>query len=71
MGFKTALYSCREYEEIPRRLKYNLDYLKVGPYIEGRGGLESVFTNQKFFILKPKKRDLTHLFWPQSKPKII
>jgi len=69
MGYKTALYSCREYEEIPRVLKYNLNYLKVGPYIEGRGGLESVFTNQKFYQLKPKKKDLTDLFWPQSKPK--
>jgi hypothetical protein len=41
----------------------------VGPYIIGRGGLESVITNQRLYQLKPTKKDITHLFWPQAKPK--
>lgn len=68
-GFKTGLYSCKEYDQVPRKLKYNLTYLKVGPYIIGRGGLDSVITNQRLYQLKPTKKDITHLFWPLSKPK--
>ncbi|XMB86139.1 anaerobic ribonucleoside-triphosphate reductase activating protein [Mycoplasmatota bacterium WC44] len=68
-NYKTALYTNSEYKDVPFKLKYNLDYLKVGKYIDGLGGLESVLTNQKLFKLKPKKEDITHLFWPQSKPK--
>ncbi len=67
---KTALYSSKQYKDIPRKLKMNLTYLKVGPYIAGLGGLESVITNQKLYQLKPKKIDITSKFWPQAKPKI-
>jgi anaerobic ribonucleoside-triphosphate reductase activating protein len=67
-NLKTALYSSRTLDEIPRKLKYNLTYLKVGKYTIGLGGLESVITNQKFFLLKPKKIDITNKFWPHAKP---
>jgi anaerobic ribonucleoside-triphosphate reductase activating protein len=67
---KTALYTSLEYQDVPLKLKRNLTYLKVGPYTPGLGGLESVITNQKLFELKPKKKDITSLFWPQAKPRI-
>lgn len=67
-NFKTALYTSLRYEQIPFKLKYNLNYLKVGEYIDGLGGLESVLTNQRLYKFKPKE-DITDLFWPQSKPK--
>ncbi len=67
---KTALYTRLDYKDVPRKLKYNLTYLKVGKYIEGLGGLESVITNQRLYLLKPKKKDITSRFWPQAKPKL-
>lgn len=70
-NLKTALYTNKEFKDVPRKLKYNLTYLKVGKYIKGLGGLESVITNQKLYRLKPKKEDITNLFWPQAKPKIL
>ncbi len=69
-GFKTALYTSKEYKEVSRKLKHNLTYLKVGPYTPGLGGLESVITNQRLYQLKPKKTDITSKFWPLAKPKI-
>lgn len=69
-NMKTALYTSLEFKEVPRKLKYNLTYLKVGKYTIGLGGLESVITNQKFYQLKPIKKDITNKFWPLSKPKI-
>ncbi len=68
-GFKTGLYTRLNYNLVLRKLKYNLTYLKVGEYLEGFGGLDSVITNQRLFQLKPKKKDITKLFWPQAKPK--
>lgn len=67
---KTALYTSKTLYEIPRKLKYNLSYLKVGQYNIGLGGLESVITNQRLYSLKPKRMDITYKFWPQAKPKI-
>lgn len=69
-GYKTALYTSKEYKDIPPKLKRNLTYLKVGPYTPGLGGLESVITNQKLYQLKPKKVDITSKFWPQAKPRL-
>lgn len=68
-GVKTSLYTNLEYEDVPRKLKYNLTYLKTGKYIPGLGGLESVITNQRLYQLKPFKKDITNLFWPLAKPK--
>lgn len=69
-GFKTALYTSNEYSNVPRKIKHNLTYLKVGPYIPGLGGLESVITNQRLYQLKPTRLDITSKFWPQAKPRI-
>ena len=69
-GYKTALYTSKEYKDVPRKLKLNLTYLKVGPYTPGLGGLESVITNQRLYQLKPKKLDITYKFWPQAKPRL-
>lgn len=46
MGFKTCLYSGAV--SISARLKQHLNYLKLGPWIEHLGGLDSIHTNQTF-----------------------
>ena len=70
-NIKTALYTRLKFNEVSRKLKYNLTYLKVGEYLDGFGGLESVITNQRLYRLKPKKEDITKLFWPQAKPRLF
>lgn len=67
---KTALYTSKQLSEVARKIKYNLDYIKVGMYDRGLGGLESVITNQRLYQLKPCKIDITYKFWPQAKPRI-
>ncbi len=44
---KTAWYSGKN-SVPPCALSY-LDYLKTGPYIEEKGGLDSPYTNQRFY----------------------
>lgn len=61
-GLKTCLYTGAEY--VSRM--YELDYLKVGPYNEVLGGLDSPATNQR--MLKWNERDrkyenITSWFW--------
>lgn len=66
---KTAVYSGADDFSIFLPVLPLLDYLKVGPYIEARGGLSSPTTNQKFYI-KGKDdiwRDETHIFWKDDK----
>jgi anaerobic ribonucleoside-triphosphate reductase activating protein len=58
-GYTTCLYSGRE--SVEDRIAVHLDYLKLGPYIAGRGGLDSATTNQRFLDLRTG-RDLTHRF---------
>lgn len=41
---------------------YNLDYLKIGPFIEECGGLSSNKTNQRMFNLSTGE-DITYKFW--------
>lgn len=60
LGFKTALYTGLTLEEIDIK-KYNLNYIKVGRWIEKSGGLNKKTTNQKFIDLNTGK-DLTYLF---------
>lgn len=48
-GFKTCLYTGNN--DVDQDIKQYLDYLKVGPYIEERGGLDNPNTNQKFIDL--------------------
>lgn len=47
----TAWYSGREYIHKDINL-HNFDYIKLGPYIEGLGGLQSNNTNQKLYRIK-------------------
>lgn len=47
-----ALYTGAERTDIPFYLLSLLTFIKVGPYIEERGGLASAGTNQQFFYLK-------------------
>ena len=46
-GFKTALYTGRHC--IPETLRSVVDYIKVGPYIESAGALDSHTTNQRMY----------------------
>ena len=66
-GFKTALYSGFELDFIThnKELLENLDYIKVGPYVDALGGLKSKTTNQRLYKLENGyiKEDITTLFW--------
>ena len=57
---KTALYTGLE--QVDPAICAHLDYLKVGPWIRERGGLNNQETNQIFWDLKAQKK-LNHLFW--------
>lgn len=48
-GFKTALYTGLS--DINDDIKQYLNYLKIGPYIENLGPLNSIKTNQKLINL--------------------
>lgn len=52
-GFDTCLYTGLD--DVSKEIKINLDYLKVGKYIEELGGLFSKTTNQRFYDLKNNK----------------
>lgn len=59
---KTAWYSGRD--EFPQEsFLSNLDYIKLGPYIEELGGLRSPATNQRFFKRVPCQGFLQVAFW--------
>ena len=49
---KIALYTGLEEDQVPKNLIPYLHLLKVGPYIEDLGGLDSPHTNQYFVDLK-------------------
>lgn len=67
LGLKTCVYSGSDVEEDFDSLLPHLDYLKIGPYIEGRGGLSSPTTNQVFYkITNGQKEDITNVFWRKS-----
>ena len=48
---KTAWYSGKEHLPEHCSLK-NFDYIKLGPYIEGLGGLNRATTNQRFYRIE-------------------
>lgn len=54
-GYKTCLYTGCLLNEISDELKNNLDFIKVGPYIEEKGGLNNPNTNQRFIDLVNNK----------------
>ena len=42
----------------------NFDYIKIGPYIEEKGGLSNPNTNQKLYkIIGTDLEDITYKFW--------
>lgn len=58
-GLKTCLYTGAN--DVPESLKKELDFLKIGPWIEALGGLESIHTNQRF-INVATGATMNHLF---------
>ena len=64
---KTALYSGQElaFFEGTEYMDY-LDYLKVGPYIEELGGLQSPDTNQRLFRLENGEIEEDLTLWLQK-----
>lgn len=61
-GLKAAWYSGRD--TLPDQVSTaDLDYLKLGPYIESRGGLRSAGTNQRLYrIVDGEPEDITTMF---------
>lgn len=53
LGFDTCLYTGRE--EVSPEIMSNLTWVKTGPWIAARGGLESPTTNQRFVEVKTNK----------------
>jgi len=77
-GMKTCWYSGRDFATAKRYIgPLALDYLKVGPYDEAYGPLDSPSTNQRMYrILRVpgiddtitfKYEDMTSLFWKNQK----
>mgnify|MGYP003290354565 CR=1 FL=1 len=74
-GYKSAWYSGRALQSEMVETA-NLDYLKLGPYIESRGPLKSPTTNQRLYRIHhpadaaaaettplPELEDITRRFW--------
>lgn len=64
-SLKIAWYSGKD--TLPSSIElniHNFDYIKLGPYIEELGPLNSKYTNQRFYeINNGKLIDKTYLFW--------
>ena len=59
---KTAWYSG--FDTIHKDISIsNFDYIKIGPYLEEKGGLRSPSTNQVFYIVE-KDGNLTQYRFP-------
>lgn len=60
---KVAWYSGRQ--ELSKEINLNnFNFIKLGPYIEELGPLNSKTTNQRFYRIKENKLvDITNLFW--------
>ena len=60
---KTAWYSGRQ--ELSKDINLNnFNFIKLGPYIEDLGPLNSKTTNQRFYRIEENKLvDITNLFW--------
>lgn len=59
-GLKTCLYSG--YDSVPETVFRHLTYLKTGPWIAARGGLDTPGTNQRFIDCRDG-RCLNYRFW--------
>lgn len=71
MGLKTCWYSGRQELHDAIQLE-NFDFIKLGPYIPNKGGLDSPNTNQRFYRVKDcwcgavsskRLQDITYQFW--------
>ncbi len=63
LGKKAAWYSGRE-TKAPEVDDHHLDFLKLGPYIEEKGGLKQPTTNQRLYRRVDNQWiDITSLFW--------
>lgn len=62
-GLKVAWYSGRQ--ELPKHFNLEpFDLIKLGPYIEELGPLNSKTTNQRFYkVVDNKLEDITYKFW--------
>jgi anaerobic ribonucleoside-triphosphate reductase activating protein len=62
-NLKIAWYSGRT--ELSKYIRLqNFDYIKLGPYIEELGPLNSTSTNQRFYKVEDNKLvDITNVFW--------
>lgn len=71
-GLKTGLYSGRSDLSALSRLIPFTDYLKNGPYVREKGGLDSPETNQRFYKVEHAGpgswtlTDWTWRFWKQN-----
>ena len=65
-SIKIAWYSGRQ--ELSKDINLNnFNFIKLGPYIEDLGPLNSKTTNQRFYkIEKNKLVDITNLFWKSN-----
>ena len=63
---KIAWYSGRQ--ELSKYINLdNFNFIKLGPYIEDLGPLNSKTTNQRFYKVEESKLiDITNLFWKDS-----
>ena len=64
-GYKTALYTGLNLEQVDAELLSLLNYIKVGPYIKEMGSLKAPTTNQRLYKLNKfgdPIEDLTPLF---------
>lgn len=63
LGLAAALYSGRN--EVEEEVWRSFDYVKVGPYIEAFGPLNSRTTNQRLYRIHPDgtREDITFRFW--------
>ena len=63
---KTAWYSGRQ--ELSKNINLNnFNFIKLGPYIEDLGPLNSKTTNQRFYKIEEGELvDITNLFWKDN-----
>lgn len=65
-NLKVAWYSGKQ--ELPKGIVLrNFDYIKLGPYIEELGPLNSKTTNQRFYTVQNNTLlDITKVFWNEK-----
>lgn len=63
-NYKIALYTGLEITDLRNEIVEKLDYLKTGRYIKELGALDSLNTNQRFYLMEKGniKEDLTKKF---------